>query len=139
MKFSIFIFLLLVLSCNSKKPIESQNNLTPEFTTIEFSESSHDFGKLKAGETVIFSFSIKNTGKNDLYISDLISDCGCLKARFNEKILKSGKTGYIEAEFNSSGLFGKQLKMIEIHSNTKEIKYLTIFAEVINEQIQIKY
>jgi hypothetical protein len=43
-----------------------------------------------------------------------------------------------EVEFNSSGLFGKQLKTIEIQSNSKEPKHLIIFAGVENELIEIE-
>ena len=43
-----------------------------------------------------------------------------------------------EVGIKSAGLFGKQLKTIEIQSNSKEPKHLIIFAEVENELIEIK-
>jgi len=123
---------------SDKKSISEQDEVTG-ITTIEMNEEIHDFGHLKSGEIVVYSFTIENIGEHNLLIEDLKSDCGCLKAKFSKETIKPGKKGNIEVEFNSSGLFGKQFKIIEIHANTKELKHLAIFAEVENEHLEIKY
>jgi len=140
----IIVLILITFSCsfdnnksNDKKSYD-QSDITG-ITNIEFNEEIHDFGYLKSGEIVIFTFSFTNTGEHNLVIKDIKSDCGCVKAKFSKESIKPYQTGYIEVEFDSSGLFGKQFKSIEIHANTKELKHLAIFAEVENEQLEIKY
>ena len=99
----------------------------------------HDFGILQSGEIVVFSFTVTNTGNSELKIKNVEADCGCVHAEFLKEPVPPGKTGLIEVEFDSSGLFGRQFKTIEVHANTKKPKQLAIFAEVQNEQLEIKY
>ena len=137
-----FIFILLLLfSCenrDSKKsePIQTEINGLTEF---EFSEEMHNFGSLQSGEIVIYTFEFKNNGNSNLIINNIDSDCGCVKAEFSQKPVPPGASGRIEIEFDSSGLWGKQFKSIEIHANTEKPKQLAIFADVENDQFEIKY
>ncbi|WP_321374622.1 DUF1573 domain-containing protein [uncultured Draconibacterium sp.] len=139
----VFIFLLAILfSCENKKNTGNESEqvfkeLAP--TEIAINEAVHDFGHLKAGEIVLHTFVISNTGKSNFVIQDLETDCGCVSAQFNERIIKPGETGLIEVEFNTAGLVGREYKTIEILGNSKELKHLAIFAEVKNEIIDIKY
>ncbi len=104
-----------------------------------FEEEMHDFGKLKMGEIVVYSFQFANTGENDLWIKSAESDCACIQVKFPEEPVKKGEKGIIEVEFDSSGIFGKNLKPIEIHANCKEPKHLVIFADIENEQLEFNY
>ena len=74
-----------------------------------------------------------------MIIEKIISDCDCIKVKYPNNSIKPGNKGSFEVEFNSSGLHGKQLKTIEIHANTKELKHLAIFATVKNEELNFKY
>jgi hypothetical protein len=58
-----------------------------------------------------------------------------------QKIREVTKIGRFrkKVEFDSSGLFGKQIKSIVVHANKKKPKQLAIFAEVQNKQIEYKY
>lgn len=133
-----FIFLVLFFACSGEKT-KTENQKTKELTEIDFEETSHDFGKLNSGEIVVFSFVFKNSGKSDLLIENAEADCGCIQVEFPKEAVKPGEKGKIDVEFDSSGMFGKTLKSIEIQSNCKELKHLVIFAEINNEQIDIKY
>ncbi len=144
-RFFSIIFILSLLACQGKKTTNSttenqvKTTATKEITDLSFKEEMHNFGSLQAGEIVVYSFVFTNTGKQNLIIEDVISDCGCVHARYSEKPVLPGKTGLIEVEFDSAGLFGRQYKTIEIRANTKKPKQLAIFAEVDNEQLEIKY
>jgi len=140
----IFISLFFALfSCTEKKS-QSNNeskqdkNKTTQITQIEFDTEMHDFGRVKSGEILTYSFVFSNRGEAGLIISKAETDCGCLQATIPSEPVKPGEKGIIEVEFNSSGMFGKQLKTIEIQSNSKEPKHLIIFAEVENELFEIK-
>ena len=140
----IFISLFFALfSCTEKKPDRNSdpkqdNNNTTQITQIEFDTEMHDFGRVKSGEILTYSFVYSNRGEANLIISKAEADCGCMKVTVPTEQVKPGEKGIIEVEFNSSGMIGKQLKTIEIQSNSKEPKHLIIFAEVENELIEIK-
>ena len=146
MKKCVFILIVFVLfSCGNKtinKDTVSETinqQATNGLAEFEFTEEMHNFGTLQSGEIAVYTFEFKNSGDNNLLIKDVETDCGCIKADFSKKQILPGKTGIIEVEFDSAGLWGKQFKSIEIHANTKKTKQLAIFAEVQNEKIEIKY
>jgi len=137
----ILISLLLALfSCNEKKPEQNSvsNQDKNKTTQIEFDTETHDFGRVKSGEILTYSFVFSNSGEAGLIIDKAEADCGCIQATIPTEPVKPGEKGIIEVEFNSAGMTGKQLKTIEIQSNSKEPKHLIIFAEVENELFEIK-
>lgn len=142
-KIVLTIFIIALNSCSVKKQndrIDQNNEIikTEQVAQIKFDSEMNDFGKVKSGEILTYSFVFSNSGDTDLIIENAETDCGCLNTNVPEKRIKPGKKGLIEVEFNSAGLIGKQLKTIEIQSNSKEPKHLIIFAEVENELIEIK-
>ena len=143
-KFLFIIFVFALISCSPQKGNQKKTKANvPEkstgITEITFNEEIHDFGTLISGEIVVATFVFTNSGKHNLIIEKVESDCGCVQVNFPKEPVKPGKTGLFEVEFDSSGMFGKQFKSIEIHANCKEPKHLAIFAAVKNEQLEIKY
>ncbi|WP_297100250.1 DUF1573 domain-containing protein [uncultured Draconibacterium sp.] len=138
-----FIFLIIVLvSCEANKGNSNDQKQTTEKlapTEISVDEAVHNFGQLKAGEIVLHTFVLTNTGDSDFIIESLETDCGCVTTHFNEQPVKPGETTLIEVEFNTAGLVGREYKTIEVLGNSKELKHLAIFAQVDNELIDIKY
>lgn len=140
----LLIIGIVFLSCNPKKKEDVEKKLSNSdtitgITEIKFIEDVHDLGTLVSGEIVVYSFEFTNTGNKDLNIEKVETDCGCIQVNFPKMPVKPGVKDIIEIEFDSSGMFGKQLKSIEIHANTKELKHLVIFATVKNEQLEITY
>ncbi|WP_319228875.1 DUF1573 domain-containing protein [Draconibacterium orientale] len=137
----IFLFLFLV-SCQLNKNSENNPKQTTEElapTEISVDEAVHNFGQLKAGEIVVHTFVLTNTGNSDFVIESLETDCGCVTTHFNKQAVKPGETALIEVEFNTAGLVGREYKTIEVVGNSKELKHLAIFAQVDNDLIDIKY
>jgi hypothetical protein len=133
------VLMLLFFSCGQKTAQKPIHDIPKQITEITFAEEIIDFGNLKAGEIVIQQFEFVNAGQANLYIENITSDCGCISVKFNKTPVKPNDKGAFEIEFNSSGLFGKQYKSIELTANCKEPKHLTIFANVLNENLEIKY
>jgi hypothetical protein len=138
MKKIVFIVLVVfIISCQGKRSENKTNESPPAKETVtefEVNEEIHNFGLLNAGEIVIFSFVLKNTGRDDLLIKKAEGDCGCITVRTDNKPIAPGKEKIIEVSFDTSGLFGKQYKPIEIEANTsRKITILAIVAEVKNE------
>jgi hypothetical protein len=139
--FYIALFLFSVACNRTKQPVTPAKNVVIELsaTAMHFETESHDFGQVKAGEKLSFSFVFENKGDSPIVIKSAETDCGCISARYPEKPVEPGKTGVLEVIFDSAGLFGRQLKTVEILWNSKELKHLIIFAEVENNQLEIKY
>lgn len=145
MKSVFYIVLLLIsISCNkTKQPSVSSpaakviSDLPAD--ALRFETESHDFGVLQAGEKLTFAFVFQNKGEGQIQIINAATDCGCISAQFAQKLINPGETGVIEVTFDSSGLFGRQLKTVEVLWNCTELKHLIIFAEVENNQLEIKY
>lgn len=133
----IILIPLAILACRQKENQKPANNQVTD-TTFEVKEEIHNFGTLVAGENVVFTFELVNTGKADLIIKKAESDCGCISLAYKSEPVKPGKTAIIEVSFNTSGLFGRQYKPIAIESNTIEkIKYLAVVADVKNDLLEI--
>ena len=141
MKRIVLLSLLFALfSCTGKKPESNSISKSDKTNTpqIEFDAETHDFGRVKSGEILTYSFVFSNRGETGLIIGKAETDCGCIQVSIPAEPVKPGEKGFIEVKFNSSGMVGKQLKTIEIQSNSKEPKHLIIFAEVENELFEIK-
>lgn len=141
-KLAFILLLIILVSCEANKSDSSEQKQTtekPAPTEISVDEAVHNFGQLQAGEIVLHTFVLTNTGDSDFIIESLETDCGCIKASFNKQPVKPGENALIEVEFNTAGLVGKEYKTIEVLGNSKELKHLAIFAQVENELIDIKY
>jgi hypothetical protein len=137
----IFILLGLVLfSCNSgtKKTAPIQQSEKSGVAKFVVSEEIHNFGSLKAGEIVSFTFIFRNDGTETLTITGVDSGCGCTEVKIPDKTIQPGQEGRIEVIYDSAGEVGKQLKTITITSNAEPSKkQLFIRANVKNEVIEI--
>lgn len=137
---AVFILFFTIVSCGLKTP---KNNISipvkpAGITEIKFDKNMHDFGKLKAGEIVVFTFSFSNIGDNNYLIDHVETDCGCTQVNFEKKLIAPGEKGKIDVELNTAGMVGRELKTIDIFGNSKELKHLAIFVDVENELIEIK-
>jgi hypothetical protein len=132
--------LFLIGSCNSGTKKAAPANKTNEtgVAKFAFSEEMHNFGALKAGEVVSFTFVFKNEGTKTLIITEVDSGCGCTEVKISNKTIAPGQEGQIEVIYNSAGEVGRQLKTITLFSNADQPKkQLFIKANVTNELIEI--
>ncbi|HET6557528.1 MAG TPA: DUF1573 domain-containing protein [Prolixibacteraceae bacterium] len=142
-KFQVAVVLmwamLLGSSCNpgAKKAPESQS-VQSGAAKFVFSEEIHNFGSLKAGEVVAYTFTFKNEGTGPLIINNVDTGCGCTEVKLPGQPVEPGQEGYIEVTYDSSGETGRQLKTIILFSNAEQAEQkLYIKADVSNEIIEI--
>jgi hypothetical protein len=120
---------------------EKQKLKAPKVT---FDTLTYDFGSVKEGDTVKYSFIFVNKGKSDLVIRKIKSSCGCTAVEMvdgssNQKmnsgtkedasgsyIFKKGKGGKIEVAFNTTGRKGDQSKTITVITNDPERSVITL-------------
>jgi hypothetical protein len=136
----VALVLLLIGSCNSgtKKAAPAGKTNETGVAKFAFSEEMHNFGPLKAGEVVSFTFVFRNEGTKTLIITEVDSGCGCTEVKISNKTIAPGQEEKIEVIYNSAGEVGKQLKTITLFSNADQPKkQLFIRANVTNELIEI--
>lgn len=101
--------------------IESTGSKKIGVTSIQFDETSFDFGKIDEGATVRHTFSFKNTGSEVFFLSNLRDNCNCLQMIYDETLLvKPGKTGSFEVVFETAGQKGEHVKKILVGGNLTE-------------------
>lgn len=101
-------------------------------TTIEFEETTYDFGTVKQGEKVSHIFKFRNTGNEPLIISNAKATCGCTVPNWPKDPIPPGGTGEMEVVFDTKGKSNKQNKKVTITANTnppQTFVYMTGFVE----------
>lgn len=91
---------------------------TKRLPQLVFDKELHDFGKIKAGEKVSYSFRFVNRGGSDLIIQSASGSCGCTVPDFPKEPIPPGREGFIRVMFNSEGKTGVQEKQVTVLSNT---------------------
>ena len=105
--------------------------MAAQLATLEFADTTHNFGDIIEGDRVQYDFQFKNGGKSPLIISKATGSCGCTIADFPHEPLAPGKNGKITVSFNSKDKTGPQNKTVSIVTNTKRgIEWLYITANV---------
>ena len=131
---------LMLGSCHSGTQKTTTANKSDESGVAKFvfSEEIHNFGSLKAGEIVSFTYVFRNEGTKTLTITDVDSGCGCTEVKIENKNIEPGQEGRIEVIYNSAGEVGRQLKTITLYSNAETAqKQLYLKANVTNEIIEL--
>ena len=100
-------------------------------TTLEFAETTYDFGTIKDGEKATYSYKFTNTGKEPLIISNAKGSCGCTVPDWPRDPIAPGKTGEIKVVFDSKGKGSvdgqSQSKRVTLTANTDPVNtYLNI-------------
>ncbi|MES1159834.1 MAG: DUF1573 domain-containing protein, partial [Bacteroidota bacterium] len=90
-----------------------------QFTTIQWLDSSKDFGKIEEGQKLEVAFRFKNTGDKPLVIEKVQPSCGCTVAEQSTEPIAPGGEGQIKASFNSQGRTGINHKTLYVYANTK--------------------
>lgn len=104
----------------------------PNAPEISFTALEHNFGKLKNGADCSFEFEFKNTGVNDLVLTNVRPTCGCTIAQGWQEIgpVKKGKSAKVKISYDSKRT-GPFTKSITVTSNAKNDPVsLTIKGEI---------
>ena len=104
-------------------------------TSIEYVETTHDFGEVQEGEKVRHVYKFTNTGNEPLVISNAKGSCGCTVPDWPREPIAAGASGEIVVEFDTKGkgsAEGKsQTKRVTVTANTDPVNtFLTITGKV---------
>ncbi len=87
-------------------------------TTISFSKSEHDFGKVNQDTKNEYTFEFTNTGNEPLLISDAKGSCGCTVPDYPREPIAPGETGKIGVAYSPGKQKGSQQKTVTLTANT---------------------
>ncbi|HHG84996.1 MAG TPA: DUF1573 domain-containing protein [Bacteroidetes bacterium] len=81
--------------------------------SIEFNETTHDFGAIKQGDKTAVTFTFTNTSKVPVTLSNVKASCGCTTPKWTKEEIAPGKTGEIHVTYNSNrvGAFNKSVRV----------------------------
>jgi hypothetical protein len=98
----------------------AQEEKKPEgpLPVMQFATMEHDFGTVKEGDVVEYTFQVKNTGEAPLIIQNASPSCGCTVPDWTKAPIAAGGSGFVKAKFDSKGKSGIQNKTITITANT---------------------
>lgn len=98
---------------------------------FQWSETSFDFGKKKAGVPVSYEFRFKNNGMLPLIITSVKASCGCTVTAYTRDPVEKGASGFVRATYDAAEP-GNFSKTIAVYANTAEgMTQLTIKGEIV--------
>lgn len=107
---------------NNPAPLEAKTAAEekPEgpLPALSFSETEHDFGTIREGQSVEHTYTFTNNGEAPLVIQDARPSCGCTVPDWTKTPIPVGGKGYVKARFDSNGKPGMQNKTITVSANT---------------------
>lgn len=103
-----------------------QDTLHPDGPVLNFVTESYNFGKIKKGESVSYSFKFKNTGRIPLIIKEAIATCGCTVPEPPKEPIQPGQSSEIKVVFNSEGKQPGEVK-----------KPVTVTSNALNSTVQL--
>lgn len=117
----LLVAVSLLMACqqgNVKQGAATEKTAAGNGPVLKFDKEIYDFGKIKAGDKVSYSYSFENTGKAPLIITDARASCGCTIPSWPNKPINPGGKEAIKVIFNSEGKSGLIDKQITITANT---------------------
>lgn len=102
-------------STPSAASIESNVSAKAAF---DWDETLYNFGTIKQGEVVNYTFKFTNVGTEDLRIQSTSASCGCTVPQHTKEAVPPGGTGEIVVRFDSKGKNGQQNPVITVVANT---------------------
>lgn len=85
---------------------------------IEFEKIDHDFGTIKEGSKVQYTYKFTNKGQAPLILQNAQPSCGCTTPDWSKEPISVGGTGFVKVEFDSNGKPSMQNKTITVTANT---------------------
>ncbi|MDR2894479.1 MAG: DUF1573 domain-containing protein [Alistipes sp.] len=90
-----------------------------------------DIGRLRSGEVIRYDARLRNVGTEPLVVRNITTSCGCTSVEYTREPIAPGASGEFSFSFDSRGMWGTQLKLIEIATSASPLPYkVMVRAEV---------
>ena len=100
------------------QPVAPEQKPEGPLPILSFETTDHDFGTIKEGQVVEYTYAFKNTGEAPLIIQSAQGSCGCTVPEWSKDPIHVGGTGFVKAKFGSNGKPNIQNKTVTVTSNT---------------------
>ncbi len=129
MKYSYYKFILLFTTVLL---VTGCIDIANRKTTMTIEDNDRHYYPLLAGEHKDLSFKLKNTGKNPLMITDIITSCGCLKVDegLGAFSVPSGKERILKLSYNSAKNIGYVKHYITLYGNFDNAEFKEISFDI---------
>ncbi|GGG41300.1 DUF1573 domain-containing protein [Hymenobacter glacieicola] len=111
---------VLTIKGNVLNKEQVKSTLTPaqlaQSPRLVLDRTTHDFGKMEAGQAPVARFTVKNTGKQELVLGAITSQCYCVGYRNVPSPIKPGQSATVELVYSQRKL-GTQAEPVVITSN----------------------
>ena len=71
---------------------------------MKMNTEKYDFGKIKQGEPVTYSFEIKNTSDKPLVVENSWASCGCTTPERIAEPIQPGSTAKLKVQYNAAAV-----------------------------------
>jgi hypothetical protein len=85
---------------------------------FKFERTEYDFGQIKEGDKVAYTYKFTNTGTAPLIVQSVQPSCGCTAPDWSKDPIPVNGTGFVKVEFDSNGKQGIQNKVVTVNANT---------------------
>lgn len=143
-KLSLFLvnclLIVLITSCHrtpESKVLPARNpNEKKSRGKIVFDQEIHNFGTLKDGEMISYSFIFRNVGSSPFRIIKAEKSCGCIEPHYSSNEILPGESSTVELVLNTAGEWGNLIREVTIETSEGEKKELQIGAYIENKQFE---
>jgi hypothetical protein len=99
---------------------------------VKVNTEKYDFGKIKQGEPVNYSFELKNIGKTPLIVENSWASCGCTTPEKITEPIAPGTTAKLKVQYNAAAVapFTKDVSIK--FAGIDEVKVVKITGEVLS-------
>lgn len=88
-------------------------------------------GKIRSGEIIQYDAWLRNTDPRPLVIIGVDTSCGCTSVEYEKQPVAPGKKGKLSFRFDSRGMWGTQIKVLEVRTSVSGEKYrIFVVADV---------
>jgi hypothetical protein len=88
---------------------------------IQFATKEPNFGRVRRGEMVKYTYNFTNTGDQVLHVLNVQPGCGCTHAGEWTKVVEPGKAGGIPIQLNTANFQGDVIKFVTVSTDDKSI------------------
>ena len=101
---------------------------------VKMNVEKHDFGKIKQGEPVTYSFEIKNTGSKPLVVENSWASCGCTTPEKITEPILPGASAKLKVQYNAAAVAPFTKDVYVKFAGFEQTKTVQITGEVLSAE-----
>ncbi len=132
----------LFVACVGPQPTKTAGGAVFDISAeilAERSDTLIDIGTLRAGEVVRYDARLRNTGPEPLVIKDISTSCGCTSVEWDKRPIAPGGEGNFSFRFDSRGMWGTQIKLIEIETSASRRAFQVVMQARVESDGDMDY